>query len=302
MTSAILDIRHGARQAGQHGVDGASDGSAVQRISVGSAKAVLLTVLGEFVFPECKPVWTSTLVQVMVATGVAEKSARQAIARAAAAGWIEGRKDGRRTSLSLTPRMERFMQNGIVRVHSMGQLPEHWDGRWLALVLALPESHRAIRPRLYRQLGWAGFGNPSAGLWVNPHAGRIDEARRVVQKFELEGIAFAFVGTSIDMGMTDQMLVEQSWDLPRVSAHYDTLLERFGKLRPQSDESRLTAHVQLVHEWQQLPFVDPGLPRELMPPDWRGYRVAHKLETLREKWAGPAHAYWKQLADAVPAR
>jgi phenylacetic acid degradation operon negative regulatory protein len=300
MTSDFLTIRQGAQPADPLARGGG--GASVQRVTVGSARAVLLTLLGEFVFPARRPVWTSTLVQVMVATGVAEKSARQAIARAAAAGWIEGTKEGRRTSLTLTSRMERFMESGMQRVQSMSQLPEHWDGRWLTLVLALPESHRAVRPKLYRSLGWAGFGNPSAGLWVNPHAARVDEARQVIRKFELESIAFAFVGSSVDMGVTDQRLVEQSWDLASVSNHYEQLLDRFGKLRPQSDESRLTAHVQLVHEWQQLPFVDPGLPRELVPADWTGHRVAKKLETLREKWAGPAHAYWDQLAEAIPAR
>jgi phenylacetic acid degradation operon negative regulatory protein len=256
----------------------------VQRVNLGSARGLLLTMLGEFVFTERRPVWTGTLVHVMGAMGVAEKAARQSIARAAASGWIEGTKDGRRTSWQLTPRMVRTMSLGMQRVKSMGHQASQWDGRWLVLSMALPETHRAIRQKLYRLLGWVGFGNASPGLWVNPHAGRIDEARRLVEQFDLHGLAFGFVGTSVDLGVTDRMLVARSWDLDAVAQHYDDLLARFSQLHPRSDESRLMAQIQLVHEWQQLPFVDPGLPPELLPAGWTGRKAARKLEALRARW------------------
>jgi phenylacetic acid degradation operon negative regulatory protein len=51
----------------------------------------------------------------------------------------------------------------------------------------------------------------------------------------------------------------------------------------------------LIQEWQQLPFIDPGLPRELLPTDWKGRRAAKRLEELRERWAVEAHKYWRTL-------
>src|ERR1700760_915675 len=65
------------------------------RVSVGSARSLLLTVLGEFVMPSGQAVWTSTLLHALVGVGTAENAARQAIARSAAAGWLGGGKDGR---------------------------------------------------------------------------------------------------------------------------------------------------------------------------------------------------------------
>jgi len=48
----------------------------------------MLTVLGEFVLPSAEPPWTATLLHVARGLGLAEKSARQALARLAADGWI----------------------------------------------------------------------------------------------------------------------------------------------------------------------------------------------------------------------
>ena len=50
-----------------------------------SARSLLLTVLGEFVHARGGRVWTGTLVDALGALGVEQKSARQALARAAAA-------------------------------------------------------------------------------------------------------------------------------------------------------------------------------------------------------------------------
>src|SRR5258708_37406470 len=66
------------------------------QVSSGSARSLLLTILGEFVYREEQPVWTSTLLHILTGLGVEEKAARQAIARGAAAGWITSGRRGRR--------------------------------------------------------------------------------------------------------------------------------------------------------------------------------------------------------------
>src|SRR5258706_11493562 len=73
------------------------------QVSAGSARSILLTILGEFVYPEGEPVWTSTLLHVLTGVGVEEKTARQAIARGAAAGWITPGRSGREVCWHLTP-------------------------------------------------------------------------------------------------------------------------------------------------------------------------------------------------------
>src|SRR5918996_5830576 len=102
-------------------------------VSAGSARSLLLTVLGDFVIPDGRPVWTSTLVHVLVGVGVEERSARQAIARAASAGWIESERSGRRARWRLTPGGQRYIEEGAERVRSTSA-PVAWDGKWLVIV------------------------------------------------------------------------------------------------------------------------------------------------------------------------
>ncbi len=279
--------------------DAARVDGAARRMSSGSARSLLLTLLGEFVRPGERAVWTATLVHAMSGIGIAQKSARQAIARVGASGWLDAHRIGRETCWSLTERGRHVIDDGAQRVQSMGRNAP-WDGRWLVVAISLPDSHRPERIKLYRALSWAGFGNPMPGIWVNPHTGREDETRRVIEQLDLTAFTCAFAGSSLNFGLTDRQLVDKSWDLESVAAHYDLLLDQFGKLRPRSAESVLLTHVKLVNAWQRMPFIDPGLPAALLPPRWRGREVAARLESLREQWSVAAHARWSELAGVVP--
>ena len=271
-------------------------------VSPGSARSLLLTLLGEFVAPKEQAVWTSTLLGVLTGVGVAEKAARQAIARAAAADWIAARKDGRRVSWTLTPHGRRLIASGSARVSSMSHGAKPWNGQWLVLMITLPASHREQRVKLYRALNWAGFGNPSAGLWINPHAERIDEAAKLIKSFDMSALTYAFVGTALDFGVSHQHLVTQSWDLDGVAAHYEELTARFGRARPSTGDAVLFNHVLLANARQRLPYVDPGLPSELLPLRWTGRKAAARLEALRDDWRTAAQARWDELAQMEPAR
>jgi phenylacetic acid degradation operon negative regulatory protein len=145
-------------------------------LSAGSARSVLLTVLGELVWPENRPVWTSALLYVLRGLGIEEQTARQAIARGAAAGWITGERHGREVRWSLTPAGQKLIKEGAARVTAMAAADTGWDGRWLALLVTIPHTHRTARKRLYAGLTWAGFGNPTPGVWVSPHPDRQEEA------------------------------------------------------------------------------------------------------------------------------
>ena len=50
-----------------------------QQTGTSTARSLLLTVFGEYVLPQGRPVWTSTLLQVLAGLDIEEKSARQAL-------------------------------------------------------------------------------------------------------------------------------------------------------------------------------------------------------------------------------
>ena len=87
-----------------------------QELGAASARSLLLTVLGEFVLPSGRPVWTATLLDLLADLEVAEKAARQAIMRAADSGWIEGSRLGRETRWALTEAGTRLLREGTDRI------------------------------------------------------------------------------------------------------------------------------------------------------------------------------------------
>jgi phenylacetic acid degradation operon negative regulatory protein len=291
-----VSVENGAYEWEDADLDAAPSG----RLTPGSARSLLLTLFGEFARHGSEHVWTATLLYALEGVGVGEKSARQAIMRTAASGWIESIKDGRRASWRLTARGRDLINAGSERLKSLRD--ESWEQRWLILHISLPETHRAVRVKVYRALSWLGFGNPAPALWVNPHVERQAETKDLIARFDLSKVAFGFAGNSLDLGVTDKELVARAWDMESISAHYRQLVATFGKMRPRSDEAILFAHVQLVNQLQRLPYIDPGLPALLLPTTWRGQEYAARLADIRERWHEAAHRRWAAVAGTAPAR
>jgi len=267
--------------------------------SQATARRILLTILGEFVLPSEQPVWNATLVEAMMAAGQTEKSARQAVLRAAQTGWLAKSRHGKNVSWSLTPMVLELMAEGAQRVYPMNHLARPWDGQWIILHVSLPDRYRQVRERLYKALQWAGFGNPSPGLWVCPHTDRQDEVGRVIRGLDLSEVVFTFVGSSLSVGATDQRMVQLSWDLEQVSRHYKKLLREIGE--HEYDHDKVLAHyLHLLTEWEKLPLIDPRLPNALLPAEWDGQHLAAQLGDLVNKWREPARRRWKEIADKLP--
>jgi phenylacetic acid degradation operon negative regulatory protein len=268
-------------------------------LSNGSARSMLLTVLGELVFPIDQPVWTSSLLYVLTGIGIEERTARQAIARGAAAGWITGERHGREVRFTLTPSGRALIEAGAERVYSVGADDGPWDGRWLVLMVTIPQSARAVRRKLYGALRWAGFGNPTPSVWLSPHLDREAEARRIVDGVGLSESTLSFVGRAASIGLDEKEIVHRAWDLEEVAAHYEDLLRRVKGLRPRAGDPLLFTHVQLVNEWQRFPFLDPQLPEELLP-NWIGRRTARIFRDRREQWSAAALARWAEVMASTP--
>src|SRR2546423_141155 len=85
-----------------------------------SAKAMLLTVLGEFVLAHGAAAWTQTLVDGLGVLHVEEKNARQAIARVAEQGFVASERAGRRARWRLTPSGVELLRTGTDRIYGFG--------------------------------------------------------------------------------------------------------------------------------------------------------------------------------------
>lgn len=269
-----------------------------QELGAASARSLLLTVLGEYVLPSGRPVWTSTLLELLADLDVAEKAARQAIMRTADSGWIEASRVGRETRWSLTPAGTELLREGSERIYSFAAQERTWDGSWLVLTVGVPENNRPLRQRLRTQLGWAGLGSPTPGVWVTPRADREPQARRVLGDLGLLAGSWSFVATAGQIG-DERSLARAAWDLDEVERRYEDFLDLVSRRRPRTDRQALIAQVRLVQEWRRFPLLDPGLPRELLPPRWTGSRAAEVFRERHASWATRAGTAWAELTRQV---
>jgi phenylacetic acid degradation operon negative regulatory protein len=273
----------------------------LRRRSVGApaARSLLLTILGEYVLPRSEPVWQETLVRGLVSVGYTQQAARQALSRSARDGWLEAERHGRRARMSLSERGADLLATGASRIYSFGE-PRKWDGRWLVLILRVPEERRAVRHQLRTRLAWAGVGSLGGGVWLTPHVEREPELAAVIGE-EPAAEATSFVASLGTLGRAEDM-AQAGWDLAGVREHYQAFIEDFAAIRPSSPEAFFRMQTLLVHAWRKFPFLDPDLPTELLPAGWPRRRAYELFTGRHERWRGAARDYFEELESSRQAR
>jgi phenylacetic acid degradation operon negative regulatory protein len=259
-----------------------------------SAKARLLTVLGEFVLPHGGSVWTSTLVRSLHVLGVAERNARQALARLTGQGIVRSHRQGRRARRQLTERGRELLSSGSERIYGFASGDDAWDGRWLVVLCSVPEEQRAKRHQLRSQLGFAGFGFLAPGLAISPHLDREAVANGVLKELGLLPSAVVFRAETAELVSTEELL-ERAWDLATLAARYEDFVRSFGRRSPHGDEAQFVALTELVHAWRHFPFRDPEIPPRLLPRGWPGHRAKALFDDRHKAWAPGANRWYEEV-------
>ncbi|HEX4984110.1 MAG TPA: PaaX family transcriptional regulator C-terminal domain-containing protein [Ilumatobacteraceae bacterium] len=254
-----------------------------------SAKALLLTILGEFVLPRAGRAWTQSLVDGLAVLGVGERNARQAIARTADHGFIESERVGRRARWRLTVHGRELLTAGTERIYGFGSDGAEWDDRWLVVVCAVPEDQRAKRHHLRSRLAFAGFGFLTPTIAISPHTDREQLANAVLRDLDLAGAGVVFRAEAGSLTPARDLL-SRAWDLDGLAAEYDAFVVAFGERRPSTDHDRFAALVELVHGWRRFPFVDPEIPERLLPDHWPGRPAKRTFDERHEQWGPGANA------------
>jgi phenylacetic acid degradation operon negative regulatory protein len=83
-------------------------------------------------------------------------------------------------------------------------------------------------------------------------------------------------------------LVRRAWDVEGLARAYsrwladaETLVTEAGP--EPDDELAFATRSRLVHEWRKFLFLDPGLPRALLPGDWPGDKAADFFDAESER-------------------
>jgi phenylacetic acid degradation operon negative regulatory protein len=245
---------------------------------------MLFTLFGDYVFPVGGEIWLGSLVTIGRALGMSEVAVRSAVARLARERWIAARRRGQRSFYRLSRKGRALIEEGTQRIyHGDGR---RWDGRWCLLSYSIPESKRALRDRMRKQLAWLGFGQLASGTYLAPR----DVSRQVRQLAERLGAgAFAKTFIAHGSGLTDDAhIVRQCWDLPRIARAYARFVRHYAPLCARDrhrhaqgtldDADAFRTRLALTHDFRRFPFVDPDLPKQLLPQAWPGARARQLFE------------------------
>jgi phenylacetic acid degradation operon negative regulatory protein len=263
-----------------------------------SAKALLLTLLGEFVLPSGAAAWTQTFVEALAALDVEEKNARQALSRLADQGFIAGRRVGRRVRWHLTADGTELLGTGTERIYGFGGASEGWDGRWLVLLCPTPADERAKRRHLRSRLSFAGFGFLSPGVAVTPHLDREASAAAALKDFGLAEGAVVLRAELGDMVSVSDVL-HRAWDLDGLADQYRRFIDVFDQEAPSTPQEKFRVTARLVHEWRRFPFIDPELPDDLLSANWPGRKAKALFDDRHRRWSGGAKIFFDRLEAAA---
>ncbi|ODU07033.1 MAG: hypothetical protein ABS81_02800 [Pseudonocardia sp. SCN 72-86] len=267
----------------------------------GSARAWLLTVLSLYVFPEPRPIPTAALLYALQLFGFDSKASRQALNRAAASGWIEARKDGRRAMWDLTLTGHQLMMDGRRRLQNLESVDRQWDGRFVLVNASVPQSQRALRHKIRTRLTWLGFGVMSPATWISIRLDAEQDAVELLNRLKIDG-ASTFIATPGRAG-DFQEVVRRAWDLDALASEYRAFIEEFATERPGEGDDVLIAYTRLVHSWRRFPFMDPTLPAALLPSGWPGDEAVRVYQSLQSMWRPAAAQRWSEIvATAIESR
>jgi phenylacetic acid degradation operon negative regulatory protein len=267
-------------------------------------RALIVTIYGLYARESAGWLSVAALIRLMAALGADEPAVRSSVSRLKQRGVIEPRRVAGAAGYALSRRGAEILAEGDWRIFGRPRA-QGADG-WLLAVFSVPERERRRRHALRTRLTWLGFGTVSAGVWIAP--GQLaQETVDVLRRYDLDGYVNLFRAEYLAFGEVGKLLRDW-WDIDRLAGEYQAfrsqavaLLDRWPREPEQAggpgdgagpaDEEAFADYVRVLTQWRRLPFLDPGLPAELLPADWPGLAAAQAFGALRERLAGPARRY-----------
>jgi phenylacetic acid degradation operon negative regulatory protein len=231
---------------------------------------LLLTLLGDYWWVRKEPLPSAALVALLTEFGVSDTAARASLGRLVRHDLLITSKQGRQTFYRLSERGVQVLNGGAYRIFSFGQ-SQPWDGFWSLVAFSIPEEQRQLRYVLRDRLRWLGFAPLYDGLWISPRDS-LSEATSQLAEFSI--YATTMFRAQVVGGTSEADLLQQAWDLDALRAHYQQFIDVVQPLSVRmkngmsSPEEALKMRTSIMGRWQRFPTMDPGLPDELLPPDW----------------------------------
>jgi phenylacetic acid degradation operon negative regulatory protein len=273
--------------------------------SKGRPKSLILDLYGAYIRRLGGWMAVSSLITLMGQLGVDEQAVRSAVSRMTRRGLLAPETRAGVRGYRLSDEALRVVTEGDRRIFSTIQPAPLEDG-WIVVAFSVPEDERDRRHVLRSRLTWMGFGMVANGVWMAPRR-MLPELRELVRRLEFERYVHVFDGTYAGFEELER-LVRRCWDLDGLGAMYrefltefQPVLKRWAGGSPELDEPRaFVDYTSVLDRWRRFPYLDPGLPVELLPAGWEGRAAAELFFELRERLELPAVRHVEGVAATSP--
>ena len=253
----------------------------------GSATSLLRTIVGAYLRQLGGRASVADLIRLLGAVGVRRRTRATAVLRVKPQGPARAE---RQRGIPLNPDAVPMLESGDRRIFTFRQMRD--GDPWCLVSFSIPESLRAERHQLRRQLSWIGCGTVSPALWICP-AFLADEVEGIFAELGLRRFATLFETATPHPAGTLADAVAAWWDLAALDALHRGFLDAtagFAELEP-TGGTAFAAWIRTLDEWRVIPYLDPGLPPGVLPADWPGFASVARFELLSARFADAGRSF-----------
>lgn len=227
-----------------------------------TAASLIVTIYGDVVVPRGEVLWMGSLIDVCARFGVNQSLVRTATSRLAAAGRLEGERNGRRSFYRLASSARTEFGEAARLLYT-----DEVESRRL-FILHAPD----LPPETAKRHRMARMGGD---VWLCPDIGGVPPPVDLALP----------VTAPLEPGGLERMAA--FWDLSDLQTRYAAMLARFGPLAAALEAGHgiapadaLICRVLLVHIYRSALLRDPCLPQAALPEDWLGGKARDLFRTL----------------------
>ncbi|MDO5493241.1 MAG: PaaX family transcriptional regulator C-terminal domain-containing protein [Nesterenkonia sp.] len=262
----------------------------------GGGPSLVLTVVGLYLRRVGGWMSTSSLVRLAEEVGSPAPRTRSAIARLKRRGVLISERRGGASGYGFDPAADAMFRRGDRRIfgpRSMGA-----DEPWCLTSCTVGEDRRSLRHQLRRRLRWIGCGAAAPGLWICPdHLSA--EVEGILADLGLRDRATLFRVDELRTPGPAAEAAAQWWDLEELGAMHRRFQGAVSGLLPSSeaidDVEAFRRYILGMDAWRDIPYLDPGLPAELLPDDWPGTRSVELFHALQSELADGSERHVRRV-------
>jgi phenylacetic acid degradation operon negative regulatory protein len=275
------------------------------------SRPAILTLYGDYLRNRGGEISIASLIEILTNFGLSGQAVRSAVSRMCLAGLLKARRNSHGSYYSLTDPGRELLDKGTERIFQRKN--NSWDSTWTIVTYHIPERLREARDRLRLELGWLGYGALSEATWISPYD-LTAEVEELAQRLNVSGYIYCLHVRSL--GSTKPAdIVERCWNLDRIHHKYASFVDKY---RPKLEIHRrrllrgeivepstcFVERFNLIHEYRRLPYLDPDLPRELLPESWLRPQAATLFRDYHDLLAEKANRYIDEIlqSDAIGRR